>query len=249
LIKVFILLIATLSCGKQEKQGAFNQMDENGLKQGNFIYYYDNDWNILSDSINASYYRLVRYSKDKPVGKIRDFHIDGRLQMEADSIVREDPETYHGLVQYFTDSGRVHLVEYYNDGELDTLKTVALFEDVLIKHKDEIPGSLDLAQTANDLAYLYREQKKYIMASELYEQAWKIRKAELGEESLLYANSSAKLGWVYIQLGSYTEAENLFLASMQVYKDSLGVESDRYNVSKNHLNWIYESTGRDKLLE
>jgi len=244
-ILLCVLLYAYTTCNSQSLPFKPNMIDSNGLKHGEWIYYYDNDWNTLNDSINVSFYRLTNYKDSKPIGKVTDYYSDGGIQMQADSMIQENPDTYHGNLFFYSKLGRIHSVEFYNNGVMDTIKTIQIFESLIEKYQKEIPTDLDLAQTANDLAYLYRVQGNYGLAEKYYEIAKNIRENRLGKSNLLYAHSCAKLGWVYLKQSRHLDAESLFLNSLRIYENQLGKSSDRYRDVRDHLITIYKETNQD----
>ena len=162
--------------------------------------------------------------------------------MHVDSIMQTDPEKYHGNLFLYTESGRIHLVEHYINGEMDTTETIRIFEKLIVQYQKEIPNDLDLAKTANDLAYLYRNQQNYELAEKYYLLAKDIRKSNLGKDNILYARSCAKLAWVYLKKSNYEDAELLFNDALKVYEVQLGTDHDRYRVVRDHLITIYRDT-------
>ena len=210
--------------------------------------FYDNDWNILKDTAHVSFYRLINYVNSKPIGKVTDYYVTGKKQMEADSLKQENPAIYHGNLFFYSESGRIQSVEFYDNGIMDTTKTIKAFESLIKKYQKEIPNDLDLAQTANELAYVYRVQKNYSLAEKYYIMSMDIRENKLGKDHLLYANSCSKLAWVYLRQGEYEIAEPLFLNSLIIYGRQLGKKNERYTVVRDHLITIYKDTNQmDKL--
>lgn len=226
-----------------------NHVDLNGKKQGDWIYYYDTDWNILKDSTGSQFYRFLHYKNSNPSGRVRDYYADGRIQMLVDSIINEDPEKYEGNLSLYSEEGNITLVEYYTNGQLDTAQSIILFEQLITKYQKEIPGHLDLAFTANNLAYLYREQQRYNMAESYYLLAKEIREKQLGTNNVLYANSCNKLAYVYFQQGIYDRAEPLYIISKRVHEMTLGKESGYYANARGNLAYIYFKTDQYHLAE
>lgn len=243
----YILLLFTFAATAQVLSTAPNKVDSLGLKQGQWIYYYDQDWNILEDSAGAQFYRTISYQDSKPFGALGDYYRNGQLQMSAEQMIRENPDLYEGLVSQYSEEGNVTLVEFYKDGQLDTVRSIAVFEGLIEKYQKEIPNHPDLAFTANNLAYLYREQKNYLKAEEYYLMAKEIREVALEPGHVVYGNSCNKLAYVYLQQGKYDQAEPLYLIAKEIHGEKLGKESDYYRNARGSLSYIYFQTERYEL--
>ena len=73
--------------------------------------YFDSDWNRC-DKKDASYYRLVTYEQpNKPVGTVKDFYVNGRLQEEFEVLYLD----YYDQGRYFRHGKSL---SYYESGEL-----------------------------------------------------------------------------------------------------------------------------------
>ncbi len=79
--------------------------------QNNDTIFYDNDWEKCIKE-NASYYRTIQ--KDS-LFIIKDFYMDGQLQMEG-TYKDMDPEIKHGVFTYYNQNGKISKREYYKVG-------------------------------------------------------------------------------------------------------------------------------------
>lgn len=88
----------------------------NSFSQKNVKEFYDADW-ILEDSANAKYYRIISYDKNKkPIGKIRDYYMSGKLQFKGE-ITSIDPEIMKGKCTWYYENGKkMYYVNYNNEG-------------------------------------------------------------------------------------------------------------------------------------
>jgi tetratricopeptide (TPR) repeat protein len=224
-----------------------NQIDQNGIKQGDWVYFYDDEWNTLENGTNAAFYRLIKYEDGMPAGQVVDYYLNGQMQMSIDSVINEEPLQYDGLLTEYSEEGNKVLIEYMHNGKTDTISTIIMFRQLIGTYQKEIPGHLDLAYTANNLAYLYREQQQYDSAEIYYKLAKDIREKELGINDVIYANSCNKLGYVLMKQGKLTQAEPMYMTSKRVHGKILGKESDYYKNSRGNLAYIYMETGRYSL--
>lgn len=215
-----------------------NKVDAIGLKQGEWVYLFDKNWQRTSKIDSAKYYRLVSYASSKPRGEVVDYFINGEVQMKADSLISEIPEKYHGEVLIYSKDGNVYQLEYYDKGQMDTLLTIKTFEHYINKYKTEIPNSLDLAYLANDLAYIFREQKRFDLAEPYYLLAKEIREKQLEHNNILIARSCYKLAYVMFYQNKKDEALPLFEKAADIFLINNGNEDENYKNSRNFINRI-----------
>lgn len=221
-----------------------NLIDENGNKQGEWIYYFTNKWKKTKKPDRASYYRLISYIDSKPIGNVIDYYLTGQEQMQADSLTSEDPEQYHGQVLVYSEEGFVNQISVYNGGNLDTTKTVETFLKYIQQYKNEIPEHLDLAFLANDLAFLYLDQKKYNIAESYYELAKNIRAKQLGPNHIQYGISCYKLAYVLQKQSKSEQALPLFEEAARVFLASNGKKDESYQNAIRYINEIKAGNSR-----
>lgn len=226
-----------------------NQLDAEGNKNGEWVYYYDEDWNPIEDETNALFYRLITYKSGKPTGKMADYFRNGQMQMSVESIIEEDPLAFEGMLAEYSKEGNMVLVESRKNGLMDTATTIIKFQELIDTYQKDKPNHLDLAYTANNLAYLYREQQQFDAAEIYYRLAKEIREKQLGTNDVIYANSCNKLGYVLIMQNKLEQAEPLYKISFQVHGQTLGKESDYYKNARGNLAYIYMQTQRYDLAE
>lgn len=249
---ISLLLVFSLFANKglaQVLPSRPNQIDGNDIKYGNWVYYYDSEWNELENGTNAEFYRLISYENGKPVGLVADYFRNGQIQMSIDSVINEEPLQYEGMFARYSEEGNIVMVEYMVKGQMDTISTINRFNQLIDTYQQEKPEHLDLAYTANNLAYLYREQHQYDSAEIYYRLAKEIREKKLGEDHAIYGNSCNKLGYVLLKQGKLEQAEPMYLISKKVHGQTLGKESDYYKNARENLAYIYMETGRYHLAE
>jgi CHAT domain-containing protein/tetratricopeptide (TPR) repeat protein len=92
-----------------------NKMDKKGLRQGKWTICYNEDWSIVSDCKSATYYRLLTYKNDKPIGKVRDYFLSGKVQMEANLTADRPQEIFEGKAIWYYENGKIATeVEFVN---------------------------------------------------------------------------------------------------------------------------------------
>lgn len=88
----------------------------NGQRNGQWTVLFDKDWKELSNSANASYYRLIQYQNGKPSGTARDYHLNGQLQWQG-QLLSENPDVNDGLCIWFNDDGTKQRESTYKEGK------------------------------------------------------------------------------------------------------------------------------------
>ena len=99
--------------------------------------------------------------------------------------------------------------------------------------------NLDLAETFNDLAGLYRTQGKYKEAEEYYDNALAIRKEVLGEDDSDLAETFNDLAGLYKYQGKYKEAEEYYDNALAIRK-KLGEDNPDLAGTFNELAALYQ---------
>jgi tetratricopeptide (TPR) repeat protein len=101
-----------------------------------------------------------------------------------------------------------------------------------------------VADSLNNLAYLYYLQGRYPEAEPLYQQALELRKHLLGNNHPDVATSLNNLALLYESLGKYSEAEPLYQQALELRKRLLGDDHPDVATSLNDLALLYESLGK-----
>ncbi|MDZ8258437.1 CHAT domain-containing tetratricopeptide repeat protein [Nostoc sp. ChiQUE01b] len=133
------------------------------------------------------------------------------------------------------------IIKLYNEGKYS--KAIPLAECVLdIFRKVLGEEHLDVAQSLNNLAELYRKESYYSKAEPLHLQALKLRKRLLGEKHFDVANSLSNLALLYTDQGRFREAEPLFLQARKICEDLK--EHLLLAITLNALSSLYVQQGR-----
>lgn len=92
-----------------------NQFDEKGLRTGHWTITYDSLWRETTNEDSVNYYRLVRFERGIPAGKVRDFYRTGVKQWEG-YLSSLSPEVYEGECLTFHENGRLKYRHHYRNG-------------------------------------------------------------------------------------------------------------------------------------
>ncbi|WP_448266923.1 tetratricopeptide repeat protein [Nostoc sp. DSM 114159] len=101
-----------------------------------------------------------------------------------------------------------------------------------------------VAQSLNNLAYLYHSQGKYSKAEPLYLQALELWRRLMGEEHPDVARGLNNLAKLYESQGKYNKAQPLYLQALELRRHLLGEEHPDVALSLNNLACLYYSQGR-----
>lgn len=107
----------------------------------------------------------------------------------------------------------------------------------------------DTAQSLNNLAELYRIQRRYNEAEPLYRQALTIDEKELGLEHPDTAIDLNNLALLLDGQGKFAEADPLFRRALAICEKVLGSEHPDTAASLNNLAELYRAQGRHKEAE
>ena len=105
-----------LTAQAQKVPSAPNKWDKKGEKHGEWVERFDSTWSTLSDTSRtpAVFYRKIAYKNGKPVGPVRDYYLDGTLQMEGPMVKDGRPEAgsddlvYEGEFRFFHPNSQLH---------------------------------------------------------------------------------------------------------------------------------------------
>ncbi|MFN6526919.1 tetratricopeptide repeat protein [Nostoc sp. ChiSLP03a] len=110
--------------------------------------------------------------------------------------------------------------------------------------QNELGLQIDLANSLNNLAGIYRATGNYSEAEPLYKQALELRKRLLGENHPAFATSLNNLAGLYKSTGQYSKAELLYQQALELRKALLGENHADVAASLNNLALLYDEQGR-----
>jgi tetratricopeptide (TPR) repeat protein len=106
------------------------------------------------------------------------------------------------------------------------------------------PEHPDVAQSLNNLAWLYYAQGQYAKAKPLFQRSLAIGETALGPEHPNVATSLNNLASLYHAQGQYAKAEPLYQRSLAISEKALGPEHPDVANSLNNLAELYQAQGQ-----
>ncbi len=116
-----------------------------------------------------------------------------------------------------------------------------------LKTAQETLGSENpqVAITMNNLAAIYKGQRKFIEAESLYKQAINIWEKSSGKNSIEVASGLNNLGDLYSAIGKNTEAEAFYKQSITMFETVVGKKSPNFIIATENLIDLYKRTGNN----
>ncbi|NJO02250.1 MAG: tetratricopeptide repeat protein [Bacteroidia bacterium] len=211
-----------------------NKTDQNGKRQGKWTILYDKNWNIIQDAEKASFYRLITYKDDKPVGKIYDKFADGKVQMEAELLADRPKDIMHGETIYYREDGTRQSAQIYEQG--------AVVDEFVYDEKGGLIA--ENWQILDSLGTEYKKTKRLWQSFMRSGERAKLKAAkEFGKKHENYIGSLKKLGDLFLDLGRYSQAEPYYQAALEAQKERVGEKHEDYGKVLNNLGMVYYRKG------
>ena len=105
---LFLMLTCWSIAAAAQLPTATNATDEKGRRQGDWVVYYDEDWEEIVDASNAEFYRKISYENDKPQGLVTDYYLSGTKQWEG-YLLSDRPDYFDGVSKYYYKNGNIKL--------------------------------------------------------------------------------------------------------------------------------------------
>lgn len=241
LIFVFLLIF---SLGFSQLPLAPNVTDEKGKRQGDWVIYYDLDWEEISDTSIVEFYRKISYVNDKPKGLVTDYYATGIKQWEGE-LISDRPDFSNGWVKYFYDNGNVEMEgmmkKNKNFGEWKNYTYLGKFSHKSI-YKNGIDKKYDL-KIRN--AEMYFENKKLKKAERtINKMVDKFRKIESHDKNNLIADYLFLIGMQYWDNNINLDTSLYFLSqSLNIYEKVFGKLSFDFEETRHILAMCYSENG------
>ncbi|GFH55967.1 hypothetical protein CTEN210_12443 [Chaetoceros tenuissimus] len=134
---------------------------------------------------------------------------------------------------------------YVGQGKYELAKS--FFTDCLEKRTkvlgpDHLLTLKKTLDSMNDLALVYKKQKKYKEAEELLQESLKIRRKLFDSDQDTFINMN-NLSLLYCELGKFTEAEDLYLEALEKQSISLGETHPSTLTTMNNIALFYSKQG------
>jgi len=115
---------------------------------------------------------------------------------------------------------------------------------LVIREKILRPQDLEIAESLNNLAELYRNEGKYPEAEPLYQRALAIMEEVLGPKNPNVAICLNNLALLYYAQGKYTEAERGYQRALSIIEQALEPQQPTVASTLNNLAALYNEQGR-----
>jgi CHAT domain-containing protein len=153
-----------------------NKTDALSRRQGDWIIFFNDQWEEIPSEAEAIYYRLISYHDDVPVGVASDYYRNGVKQWEG-SLLKDRPDIPDGKQVWYYENGVVKTSDVYKDtvaissisylrnGELADPEWQTNYYDVgmALVEKNDDAGGLRYFQKAlaNVEAFYAKESEEY----------------------------------------------------------------------------------------
>lgn len=111
-----IVLFTLVHTSVISQVSAPNKTDKKGLRTGKWIYYYDQNDNLLENASGTSWYRIAKFKKDKPQGVVYDYYADDNSLIYAAEFSALLPDTLNGYATLYYKNGNKKYVYQYVKG-------------------------------------------------------------------------------------------------------------------------------------
>ncbi len=220
------------------------------------VEYFDGEWNRVNSKAEAEYYREITYDeKGKPVGKVRDFYVSGKIQFEG-KLLSVNPDTQDGFWIIYKEDGSFENAGIYKEGVPYSPEFPARYKDFSFKDasglfhgtQTEVEQALaklnaqfdasfaiktETADVLNHIGLMRLQQGNLGMGNCFLQLSYDISKL-LGYDFQLM-QSSTNLGLLAFHLGRYETAVTQITEALSIKK---GIGSDTL------LNVLYFNLAR-----
>lgn len=117
-VLIFFTLVYTLT-GTFAQPSAPNKTDKEGRRTGKWIYFYDSENYLLPDAVNADWYRIAKFKRDKPVGYVNNYDISNGQLLFSAQYKTLDPDTLNGVATSYSENGNKRYIYRYTDDVME----------------------------------------------------------------------------------------------------------------------------------
>ena len=136
-----------------------NDYGADSTKTGDWIYWYDSNWNIVNpETDDVSFYRLVTYKNGVPVGQMGDYFANGQPQMIG-TLFSENPERFHGKLTFYDESGEVIRLEDWDNGVMNQrIEFIDGFISLILQNDQGENDFIESARKMDSLVLKYEKE-------------------------------------------------------------------------------------------
>ncbi|NER93637.1 MAG: tetratricopeptide repeat protein [Symploca sp. SIO1B1] len=169
-------------------------------------------------------------------GELGKYSISLRTALPEDIELAEAERLYQQAIQ-------LNLAEIYGKAIAFAEKSLAIRQRILGEDHIEVSNSLNI------LAFLYKSQERYEEAETLFYQILEMRKRLFGQEHYSVSISLNSLAELYKDQERYEEAETFYRQALEMNKRLFGQEHHSIATSLDNLAELYKDQGKYKAAE
>lgn len=227
-----------------------NKKDGQGKKQGTWTILMDGNNNVITDASKAQFYRVANYKDDLPIGEIKDYWMDGALQMVAESLISESPDVYEGCVIWYKQDNSFSNCRCFKDGKLDYPSSITRLKELLVEaEKEYTKESRDYFMVHFSYLQLLNQQGDFLSIEPVMQEAVDLAQAIFGAGTTYHAVFLHNQARMYRDMGVYDKSEKLYLEYLRMRKKLSGVKHVRYAQALEQLGSLYAYIGNYKKAE
>ena len=210
-----------------------NKTDSKGNRQGRWTICYDQNWNPVSDTLSAQFYRIINYQNNKPSGIVHDFYKNGKPQFSCLLIEDRPKEIYSGTATWFNEEGIKEASAEFTNGQQGNMTIFFTDGTPILEHWNDL----------NQMGMRLVQQEKLNEALVYFQKA-KIRALyEFGREHKTYATAVFNLAYLFGALNNHAAALPLFSFAKDFQAKMMGKEDPTYIATLRLLLNTYVTMG------
>jgi CHAT domain-containing protein len=213
-----------------------NLTDSQGRRQGLWVLYINENWEIVEKQEEANYYRVIDYQDDIPKGVVKNFYLNGQIQREA-TLIRDRPEELlEGIAIWYNENGNITEKRQYSNNQLIKEWYYNLDGSIANEHFELLTQQAKKA----------KKERNYDLAFQTYQAAIDQAEKQFGKQHTQYATANNNLALMLNELGLFEKAEGYFIAAMQVLENKNLTQTKSYATYLNNLAIAYQNQRKFK---
>jgi CHAT domain-containing protein/tetratricopeptide (TPR) repeat protein len=207
-----------------------NKVDEQGRRQGTWTILFDANWQTVTDTANLSFYRVITYQDDKPLGMVYDYFKNGQVQFSGGMLEDRPQEIFNGIITWYNRDGSKGSEAVFDQGQLVGELKVYYSDGSMIK---------ETLETLNESGINKYNEGKLDEALIFLEKASLVAYYEFGQQSNAYAYALENLSFIYFELKDYAKVERICLEAINIVTRIKGKENESYLLLVKRLAEVY----------
>lgn len=197
-----------------------NRVDEQGRRQGAWTILFDANWQTVTDTANLSFYRVITYQDDKPLGMVYDYFKNGQVQFSGGMLEDRPQEIFNGIITWYNPDGSKGSEAVFDKGQLVGELKVYYSDGSMIK---------ETLETLTESGINKYSEGKLEDALIFFEKASLRASYESGQQSKAYAEALEDLTFIYFELKDYPNTVRIGLEAVPLVTKIKGKEDESYS--------------------